>query len=183
MNALKHILFLILFLTIVIVKAQDYETILWEENKKLSWEDFRGIPPKSSVAAAITGSGITYKFSSYYKNGKQRVKFTVSTFFYPNSSWYRPHLCNDLILGHEQLHFDITEIYARKMRKQLDRTSFSKNIKAEVRAIYKKINKELNDFQNLYDTSTNYSRNEEQQIIWNKKIANELKINKYLPNK
>lgn len=175
MDVLKSILFIFFFLVFSVSKAQDYETIVWAKDRKLTWKDFKGTPPEDSGAAAITGSGITYKFSTYYRGGKRRVEFNVSTFFYPNSSWYRPHLCNDLILGHEQLHFDITEIYARKMRKELDSTSFSKNIKEEVRAIYKRINKELNDFQNLYDASTNYSRNEEQQIIWNKKIADALR--------
>lgn len=175
MNIIKTIIAVLFFLILTKSWGQEFEGILWIEGQKLTWSDFKGVPPSDSKAVAVTGSGITYKFSSYFKKGKKQIDFNVSTYFYPNSSWYKPELCDSLILSHEQLHFDITEIYARKMRKELDRTSFSKNIKAEVRAIYNKINKELNDFQNLYDTSTNYSRNEEQQIIWNKKITRVLR--------
>ena len=150
MNVAKHIIIVLFFLTSFLGEAQEYETILWEKGKKLSWKDFKGKPPQNSGAAAITGSGITYQFSSYYRNGRRQLDFTVSTFFYPNSSWYRPELCNNLILSHEQLHFDITEIYARKMRKELARTNFSKNnVKREVKTIYNRINKELSNFKDL----------------------------------
>ena len=77
-------------------------------------------------------------------------------------------------MGHEQLHFDITEVYARKLRQELAKTKFSKNAKAEVKEIYRNILKELNDFQNKYDSETNFSRDTVQQLIWNKKIKKAL---------
>ena len=67
-------------------------------------------------------------------------------------------------------HFDISELYARKMRKRLEATHFSRNVKAEVKAIYREILKELSDFQSTYDEETNFSRNREQQLRWNQKI-------------
>ena len=54
------------------------------------------------------------------------------------------------------------------------KTSFTKNVKAEVRAIYKKTLRELNDFQNKYDEETDFSRNVPQQIAWIKKIERAL---------
>jgi len=66
-------------------------------------------------------------------------------------------------------------LFGSKMRKIMDTTTFTKNVKAEVKAIYRQINKELAEFQQLYDQETNYSRNIEQQLSWNQKIKDALR--------
>jgi DNA-binding transcriptional regulator GbsR (MarR family) len=60
------------------------------------------------------------------------------------------------------------------MRQIMDAAIFTKNVKAEVKAIYREINKELAAFQQVYDRETDYSRNIEQQLSWNKKIKDSL---------
>jgi len=154
--------------------SQDYETIAWSPENKLTWEDFKGKAPNNARAAATTASGISYQFSTSGSNGEIELDYLVSTFFYPNKSWYQPSLCDSLILSHEQLHFDISELYARKMRNRLASSSFTQNVKAEVKQIYKEVLEELEEFQNLYDDQTNFSRDLEQQLIWNNKIEEAL---------
>lgn len=153
------------------------ESYLWDANTKLTWKDFKGNIPPDVVPAATTASGISYRYSANLLHHEVRLDFEVNAFFYPNESWYKPEICNDFILAHEQLHFDIAELFARKMRKRLDETSFSDNVKAEIKKIYKEILKELADFQELYDWETNFSRNREQQLRWNKEIAKALADN------
>ncbi|MBT8211005.1 MAG: DUF922 domain-containing protein [Eudoraea sp.] len=152
------------------VFAQEEEAVLWNPDNRLSWKDFRAIPPITGNIAATTASGISYYFSSTEVDGKMEVDFTVRTYFYPDKSWYKAEICNSVILSHEQLHFDISELFARKMRAEMGKTRFTKNIKAEVKAIYQKINAELADFQNRYDSETDYSRNVAQQKVWNETI-------------
>ncbi|WP_245603093.1 DUF922 domain-containing protein [Maribacter antarcticus] len=78
-------------------------------------------------------------------------------------------------MGHEQLHFDISELYAREMKIRLDDELFTHgNIKAKVKSIYREINKELDDFQNLYDAETNFSRDLDKQEEWMLKITKAL---------
>lgn len=151
------------------------ETIPWGE-RKLTWEDFRGMPPESDRVAATTASGISYRFTTLSNVSKQlKVNFEISTDFYPSESWYKPHLCNDLILSHEQLHFDITELFARKLKKELLSETYTReDVKAKVKSIYNRNNRELNAFQNRYDTETNFSRNRKSQRIWNLKIKEAL---------
>ena len=108
------------------------------------------------------------------KGNVVKVDFEIGAFFYPDRSWYRPEVCDSVILGHEQLHFDISELYSRKMKKRFEDTKFTKNVKAEVRKIYGEITVELNDFQNRYDDETNFSRNRGQQLLWNQKIGKAL---------
>lgn len=167
MGALKYT-FVLLVLGLTFIRSnQDYETILWESGRRLSWDDFRGEVPLNTRAAAITASGITYRFSTSGAKDAVHVDFKVDTFFYPTKSWYQPALCDSVILSHEQLHFDISELYARKLKKRLDAESYTYgNVKSKVKLIYQQNNEALNDFQNLYDDETNFSRNRETQEEW-----------------
>ncbi|WP_158975987.1 DUF922 domain-containing protein [Cellulophaga sp. L1A9] len=174
MGFIKKIPFF-LFLFILPLSAQDEEIILWDAGAKLSWADFKG-EPTNTRAAAVTASGLTYSFSTLRKNDDVvEVNFTVLSHFYPNESWYRSEVCDAIILKHEQLHFDITELYARKFLDRLNKTTFTTNAKSEVKVVYNQINKELNEYQNLYDSETNFSRNREQQQLWEIKLDTLLK--------
>lgn len=155
---------------------QDYDTISWSAERRLSWDDFQGKAPLNARAAAITASGISYRFSTSGTKENMEVDFQIDTFFYPSKSWYQPELSDEVILSHEQLHFDISELYARKMKARLAEQTFThSNVKAKVKSIYREILKELDDFQNQYDDETNFSRNREQQFIWNEKMKHALK--------
>lgn len=148
--------------------------MLWSSDFRLSWRDFKGTIPPDAVPAATTASGISYKYSANLLHHEVELDYLVNAYFYPNESWYKPDVCDDLILSHEQLHFDISELYARKMRLILSRTSFTENVKVEVRKIYKEILKELSDFQDKYDWETNFSRNTKAQLEWNARISEAL---------
>ncbi len=99
--------------------AQESTPIAWDVSRKLAWEDFKGKPFKTAWAAATTASGISYEYTGRETKGGYELEFSVGAYFYPEKSWYQPHLCDALVLSHEQLHFDISELFARKLRKQL----------------------------------------------------------------
>ncbi len=171
MGILRNIVLLVFFCSSFCAFSQEYDTIPWTKERKLIWKDFKGKPKRGFKAAAITASGITYSFSSLARGNEVEVDFKVNAYFYPDQSWYDAENCDDVILGHEQLHFDISELYARKLRKRLNELTFSLNIKKEVRVIYNDILNELDDFQERYDWETNFSRDIEKQLEWNKKVA------------
>ena len=173
MDPISRYIALFFLLWVISSSAQD-NAIAWQPDIKLKWSDFKGKAEQNSRIAAVTASGISYKFSSHERDGYFEVDFTVDTFFYPDQSWYHPEKCDDLVLSHEQLHFDISELFARKMRKQMAETRFTENVKAEVKAIYHQILKDLAAFQDRYDTETNYSMNREAQLVWNKSIRESL---------
>lgn len=175
MGLIKRAHFIFFFLTLLtIFNVQGQEVVSWEPDFRFTWNDFKGEAPITSRAAATTACGITYRFSTFYENNELQVDCKVFAYFYPTKSWYKPELCNEVTLLHEQLHFDITELYARKLRKKLAETKFTKNVKEEIRKIYKATIRQLNDFQNKYDTETNYSRNLPVQKRWAKEIEEAL---------
>lgn len=176
MGPLRNTYYLILLLiTFGIVAVHGQEEVEWSPDFRFTWNDFKGKVPAGSGAAATTASGISYDFSTYYEHGEMKVDFNVYAYFYPTKSWYKPDISNDVTLLHEQLHFDITELYARKLREKLDNATFTDNIKEEVRKMYKGTIRQLNDFQNKYDSETNYSRNLPVQERWVKEIGEALK--------
>jgi hypothetical protein len=178
MGALKLILFFIALILTVPSGAQ--EAILWDPERRLTWEDFRGKPMKTAWAAATTASGISYEYTGEEENGGYKLQFKVFAHFYPEKSWYQPKLCDEVVLSHEQLHFDISELFARKMRKIMAETRFTSNARAEVKAIYKKVLQDLSAFQSLYDHETNYSRDHQKQLAWNNKIKEALSTSESL---
>ncbi|OEK07731.1 DUF922 domain-containing protein [Flavivirga aquatica] len=163
------------------LSVQDEPVLSWNTSRKLSWVDFKAKPDNSSSAVAITASGITFGYS-IKKSSTKVLSFTseVYAYFYPEDSWYKTEQVNDHILGHEQLHFDITELYARKFRQRISRLKVSNNVKKELQGIHNTINKEVSLMQDNYDDETNYSRNIEAQAKWKLYIRTELKkLSKY----
>ena len=176
-----HIKKIVIFVFVLFISFSEQEEIVWSETNRLSWENFKGTPDNSRKAVALTASGISYSLSAtVVKKGTVIIDYDVKSFFYPNDSWYKKKRVNKTVLLHEQLHFDITELHARKFRKILSERTFTENVKAEVRKIYKRINNELLLFQKEYDIATNYSIKTKKQLEWTNIVATELlKYKKY----
>lgn len=156
--------------------VKDTDTIEWNESKKLSWIDFKGPKDASSDAAAVTASGITFSYSVRKTDGLiTSFETQVYAHFYPENSWFIDSRCNDHILKHEQLHFDITELYVRIFRYKISQLKVSQNIKSQLSKIHKDINQELAEMQEAYDTQSQNSINKEEQAKWNTYIAENLK--------
>ncbi|SFZ92792.1 protein of unknown function [Flaviramulus basaltis] len=156
---------------------KDEPIISWNESYKLSWSDFKAKPDNNTSAVAITASGITFGFSVTQTDRNDVVSFSTEVYahFYPEQSWYKVEQADTHVLGHEQLHFDITELHARKFRQLISLLKISNSIRNELKQLHNTINKELAELQNKYDDETNYSRNFEAQQKWKTYIEAELK--------
>lgn len=165
-------LFLFLFLFFPQIQS---EKIKWQENRKLSWADFQGTRDESSSFAATTHTGLHFKYSFSMENNQVEMDYTVESFFNSKKSWYKAEKVSQHILNHEQTHFDITELHARKFRKKLDATRFSKEIKKEMEQIYLHIEEQRKTMQKKFDTETDHSRNINKQLFWENYIAKELR--------
>lgn len=168
--------FLSVVFGLLVLTSSNDKAISWRDDVKLTWNHFKGTPNSNISAAALTASGITFEFS--VKETNERVigfNTKVYAHFYPDKSWYIKEQGDAHILAHEQLHFDITELYARKFRKQIDGLKVSNTIKSQLRSLHEKLNKDLAVTQNTYDRETDNSLNLEFQNIWNSFVKLELK--------
>lgn len=144
---------------------EDDNYISWSSSRKLEWTDFLCEPKKNTDAVASTSTtlGLAYQV----KNGNLFYQITCN--FSKHKSWGL--LKTDYILAHEQGHFDITEVFARKLHYQLNAYTYNrKTFKADIGAIYEKIVSEKEEMQKAYDAESDHSRNRKMQQAWLIKI-------------
>jgi hypothetical protein len=144
--------------------------IEWDENRKLTWSDFRGKPNKISRNEALTDSGMSIGLEC----NEQTSEVTIECFFDPKKSWSKNEK-SDYLLAHEQLHFDITELFVRKLRKQIDKLGDDcQKLNNYIEEYYNKNYKAFVAYQHAYDSESRHSLNKEKQAYWEKKVAREL---------
>jgi len=149
--------------------AQNDQFIEWSAVKRLTWDDYLAKPSSLSDAAAITSTALGVEY--HLKNNT--LTYTITCRFSKASSWGRHK--TDYILQHEQGHFDITELFARKLAKELKTYKFNPHkYQDDVSKIYKKLMDEKEEYQNKYDKETDFSRNKELQAEWLQKIRDAL---------
>ncbi len=149
--------------------------IYWNLQRKLSWGDFLGKPDStlttygSGKASAVTSAPLECRFNMH--NGQ--VGYDIHCYFLKSNSWVRD--TSSLLLVHEQLHFDIAELFARKMNKALQElqkqniTSYTPYVKAA-----NKIVTDRGQYEKNYDKATFHGIIPFKQEEWNKKVKAEL---------
>ncbi len=152
-------------------KNNDKDKMPWSANRPLSWDDFDAEPNNGSKYGAITSSAIAFSFHSKGTD----LQIDVKGEFFKNQSWVKKKARDADGLKHEQGHFDITEIYARKLRKECSQNNFTiKNVQNKLNDIYKSNAKAWEKEQSKYDNETQHHLNTAAQLQWNERIAKEL---------
>ena len=140
----------------------------------LTWADFKGTPSGPEDFVASTNSGVSFSFSYKERNGVGTIEYTVFSNFYPALSWYRPSKVSTYILEHEQMHFDISELCARKLRKGLVGIPHDRNFKENSEVVYQQYEAERRQLQTQYDKESDHSNNREAEYKWRVYIAEQL---------
>jgi hypothetical protein len=164
---------LLLFLNPFVIEEEKIE---WTEDRKLSWADFKGVPNGPPDYVASTNSGVSFSFSYKEINGISEIDYTIRSNFYPNLSWYRPTKVSNYILEHEQMHFDISELCARKLRKALKTIPRDRDFKSKAEVLYEQNEKERRELQAQYDTDSDHSNNQEEEYRWRTYVAEQLTV-------
>ncbi|GEM54970.1 hypothetical protein B0A58_11350 [Flavobacterium branchiophilum NBRC 15030 = ATCC 35035] len=158
---------------------QEDDKILWSSKRKLIWDDFKGAVPDTTVILAITGYTIKL---NYERLDNIVLNYKIENYFIKSKSW--TVTTDTQTLAHEQLHFDIAELYARKIRKSFDSLRLRKNNNVDIyNEIYNSNISKCDKFQLLYDHQVSGNNKNQQQ--WIKKIGAELarlKRYEYNPN-
>jgi hypothetical protein len=141
----------------------------WNEFYRLSWEDFQGERSESSIGDA--GTFVSIKAKPYVV--KNTVMYDVYAYFNRNKSWASDRSAE--LLEHEQLHFDIAELYARKIRKRISElkrrgVNDVKRYNDEIKTLLEASN--MDDVQ--YDLETLHGALPKKQLLWKTKVKKEL---------
>jgi hypothetical protein len=170
---LKIIALFILWLPSCFAQSQpggnDSELIAWNEFYKLHWYDFQGSPGEEARGDA--GTAVQIKAKPYLV--KKEVRYEVDAFFNRKKSWVRDQ--SPSLLAHEQLHFDIAELYARKIRKKID--ALRRNNVSDIKtfnAAIEELLEESNVADIQYDAETLHGGLSRKQAEWTGKVKQEL---------
>ena len=154
--------------------ASAREKFQWHEHAQLSWDDFKGeVNTTHDESAAATCCSIGFKTNTAAQGGKPVIE--VYNTFYTTRSWVRPDARIQSILDHEQGHFDLCEVYTRKLKNRM--SNFDLNmagVKQQLMNIYTEVSKEYEARQQCYEQETVHGTNLEAQKRWQDMIAREL---------
>lgn len=169
--------FILIFLASFFAQAQEDEEKLYWSTTSLTWEDFKGNPNPNDPYQANTYSGFTFSWSLQQNEEGREFVYDIKSYFLPNQSWVKKGAKNSYLLAHEQLHFDISELHARKFKTTLanfDSSGSLAEVKRGMKSIYQQIEKERKAMQQKYDRETDHGGNKKAQEKWQDFIQKKL---------
>lgn len=169
------LLFLFGFFPVAATLGQQTRHIHWEKNTPLRWAHFQGTPEAGDrIHGAVTYAGIEVQVEKVHFPGGE-IQFKAWAVFDQKRSWVKEGRPDSLLLAHEQLHFDITEVYARKLTKKLNSLQLRKKDKALVKLWQNRYREAQLVAQELYDEESVHGLHLERQQAWRNLIDAELK--------
>lgn len=146
---------------------QRIPVLYWREDRKLTIEDFRMTPPKSNHAAVSN-----CKFDYAVSTKKDSIFFDITAEFDPKKSWMKKEFRSLEALNHEQRHFDIVEIHARMMRRNILSLGRMKEvrIRKKVDKVFVHLTESLTSMQKCYDMEAGRLSDTIPQKKWDNKI-------------
>lgn len=156
------------------VKTVPSTEFQWKDHNRLSWEDFRGpVNADNDESAAATHCGIGFKMSKNAVTGIPEV--VVYNTFYVNKSWVRSDAKIGSILDHEQGHFDLCELYTRKLKSRIAQFDLSvPGVRTSLMKVFTEVNTEYETCQQTYEAETTHGTNIPEQRKWQARINHEL---------
>jgi len=170
--------------------ATALQEVAWTASRPICWEYFRGEPPQDAhartEAAAIHITVrwsllfvIEYNQRTHRWNGSvEQTSIKVTNTMEPSLSWVVPGKEFPMVLNHEQRHFDLNEVYRRKLLLALSRLaadgksaeSVGKALRQAIDTTAGQVLESLRQIQDLYDTETVHGTDQVEQAKWNKMI-------------
>ena len=146
----------------------------WARGRPLTWADFRGPTPGGTAAA----SGSCVGFDVSWECEDVTLVFDVRAVFDPTQSWVRAGSTEDALLNHERRHFDLTELFARRLRKQftglMDPCKDPPLARRVVDGAVIDMYRDWGEAQKQYDADTGGGTEAVRQKAWDRKIEQAL---------
>ena len=142
----------------------------------MTWEDFKGKPKIISNTNVAAQTYCGFSLESNRVTVFKKVKIFIKNTFDCNLSWVgQDQMSRDDLLEHEQVHFDLSQVYARHLRKNLVEKNLTvNNLTTGTNSVFKDVYNAYLERQEMFETETNYGLDREKQKLWAKKIVEEL---------
>ena len=149
------------------------DTVFYNPERPLTWDDFRESPSPTSSFNATIFSSLSIEGNAKIKDGEIIQTVLIKVYMLPDQSWVKD--ANAYANNHEQRHFDLTRIAADRMIYKLKNTELEPKLyEAVLNDIYLDAYREMNKLQEIYDSQTRHGINREVQARWNQLIKESL---------
>jgi hypothetical protein len=150
------------------------DTIFWNDDYKLKWSDFKA-KPDGSPYMAQSNCAFSMKPVQTVENGILILHLYLNATFDRNTSWVKPGQQFDTLLSHEQLHFDICELYIRKLKKKILESNFNPlEFDSQLQSLFTEAWNEYTQQQQKYDDETKHGIVSDKQKLWRDEVYNQL---------
>ena len=152
----------------------DRHGVKWSASRPLTWDDFKGPIVNAEVAEA---AHLEYGLFYGVRCTGRALRFEVVAAMLPGDSWVKRSVIespadNARTLKHEQTHFDLAEVHARKMRRYfagLYEPCLRSN--EDLAALADGLIKAEAAEQHRYDEETRNGRRADRQQAWDADVA------------
>ena len=143
---------------------------MWSPEVRIGIGDFQARPgTPDHTAEANTGIAT----NSHAGTDPNTFIVEAETFFNPCKSWFRRTTSDSATLAHERLHFDITELYARRlMARYASEIANHRQFLAKHERLYNQVWEEARRKQQAYDREVYADRSRQQW--WGTWVAEQL---------
>lgn len=140
---------------------------------QLTSSDFQGSPkPRMMGNIAYTNCTIDFKYSPYRdKDGSYRLYATVQLILNRERCWLDFNKVTskqmlDEVINHEQGHYIIAYMQQQEILRQVNRTRFTANYRAEATNLFNTIDAKYSQLNKDYEADTRNMQNRQQQQSW-----------------
>ncbi|MBW8682953.1 DUF922 domain-containing protein [Chitinophaga rhizophila] len=147
----------------------------WSADRPLTWADYKGNAAsiRERHVGARTSCRFGIKIDTLTTPGQARVIVTNEFICYQSSA--KNDQQKPAILAHEQLHFDLCEVYARSLRKTLSTTPLTPgNVTRISKDAFLETYRLYREQQALYDAETEHGLQTAAQEQWTRKVKDAL---------
>lgn len=179
---LKIYLTLLIGATLLLSADEPQQMIFHDNDYKLKWKDFQGKEEEGLESFdAVSYVGFTFAYKGTPRQDSLRI--VVEAFFNKSRSWTDGDTTAKT-LQHEQIHFDIAELYTRKLKQQITLATITyKNYQQVLKQLEGDLRTQMNLADSVYDASTDNGRNLTEQEVWNKNMSKDLSaLHIYMPD-
>lgn len=166
--------------------------LFWSEARPLSWQDFWGEPPPASLLGGEAARiWLELKYSASWEISFDAVHrqwiaqlshISAQAIMDRQRSWALPDRRSPDLLRHEQGHFDLLEIFRRRLERELfsllgrkatasTREGAEQRLTAVLEEVYKRVWQAHEACQTQYDQETRNGQDRLKQEQWNNLIA------------
>jgi hypothetical protein len=148
----------------------------WSPRRRLVWGDFQGPPATGGREGAKTAYTLFYA----WRCRGDAFQFQTIAAFRPRASWVKPAIVRDTMesrraLQHEQTHFDLSEIGARRLRRSFAQLAAPcRKSDDELGALARRVVDEEKAEQRRYDDETEHGLAARRQGEWTAQTARRL---------